>query len=84
MTRDGEGSIGCRHKYPERSEMRVPTVEGEGVAQLWVGFIGPREVVRCFIDAIFGLVWGPGYPHEQVGAVLPLNFSEGRPGYSFQ
>ena len=31
-----------------------------------------------------GIVWGPGYPREQVGAVLPPNFSEGRPGWSFQ
>ena len=28
-----------------------------------------------------GIVWSPGYPREQVGAVLPLNFSEGHPGY---
>ena len=33
VSRDGEGGKGCRHKYPERGEMRVPTVEGEGGAQ---------------------------------------------------
>ena len=33
-------SKGCRHKYPERGEMRVPTVEGEGGAQ------GERDVRR--------------------------------------
>jgi hypothetical protein len=31
-----------------------------------------------------GIVWGPGYPREQVGAVLPPIFSKGRPGWSFQ
>ena len=30
------------------------------------------------------IVWGPGYPREEVGAVLPPNFSEGRPGWSFE
>ena len=29
-----------------------------------------------------GIVWGPGYPREHVGAVLPPNFSKGRPGWS--
>ena len=33
MCRDGEGRKGCRHKYPERGEVRVPIVEGEGGAQ---------------------------------------------------
>ena len=33
VSRDGEGGKGCRHRYPERGEMRVPTVEGEGGAQ---------------------------------------------------
>ena len=36
--RDGEGGKGCRHKHPERGEVRVPTVEGEGGAQ------GERDV----------------------------------------
>ena len=27
-----------------------------------------------------GIVWSPGYPREQVGAVLPPNFSEGLSG----
>ena len=50
-------------------------------------------VVRCVIDAIFGhrwcvvllkrylgIVWGPGYPREQVGALRPPIVSKGRPG----
>ena len=40
VSRCGEGGKGCRHKYPERGEMRVPTVEGEGGAQ------GERDVRR--------------------------------------
>ena len=35
VCRDGEGGKGCRHKYPERGEMRVPTVEGEGDGALF-------------------------------------------------
>ena len=27
VCRDGEGGKGCRHKYSERGEVRVPTVE---------------------------------------------------------
>ena len=34
MSRDGEGGKGCRHKYPERGEVRVPSVEGEGVRKV--------------------------------------------------
>ena len=40
VSRDGEGGKGCWQKYPERGEMRVPTVEGQGGAQ------GERDVRR--------------------------------------
>ena len=33
-----------------------------------------------YLMRYLGNVWGPGYHREQVGAVLPPNFSEGRPG----
>ena len=42
VSRNGEGGKGCRHKYPERDEMHVLTVEGKGGAQ------GERDVRRCF------------------------------------
>ena len=31
-----------------------------------------------------GIVWHPGYPREQVGALRPPIVSKGRPGQSFQ
>ena len=34
MCRGGEGGKECRHKYAERGEMRVPTVESGGVRKV--------------------------------------------------
>ena len=54
MSRDGEGGKECRHKYPERGQMRVPTIEGEGGAR---GERAPRALTsrvsgRCDGDGV--------------------------------
>ena len=75
---DGEGGTGCRRKEEEGGE---PTVGDEG---MMVGLWMCGSALFYLLMRYPGIVWGAGYPREQVGVVLPPDLSEGRPGYSFQ
>ena len=82
MSKSWDGGRGCRHKEEEGGES---TVGDEGGAQGERG-VRPRRRYRSDLivaGALFllmrylGIVWGPGYPREQVGAVLPPTFQRG-------
>ena len=70
-----ESVIHCNpYNLPEQDEVSFKRLSGLIIFDL--------ALCNCVVLLMryLGIVKGPGYPREQVGAVPPPNFSEARPG----